>query len=238
MIRECSLEDISDGRTYRENDMVKADTAGCEGCFKCCTGMGKSIILDPFDVWMLKCFSGDERLTFEQLMATGKLELNMVDGLILPNLSMGKDDKCSFLDDFGRCSIHDVRPSICRLFPLGRVYDDSGDFSYFLQSDECIKDNKTKIKVKKWIQIKCPEKNRIFIKKWHDLIKAVRIKMHKFRQSGCGEKLHELAMYILNEFYVLDIALEGSYDDEQYISCIYDILCDKISVATKNIEEF
>ena len=28
MIRECSLEEISDGRTYRENDMVKADTAG------------------------------------------------------------------------------------------------------------------------------------------------------------------------------------------------------------------
>ena len=25
MIRECSLEEISDGRTYRENDMVKAD---------------------------------------------------------------------------------------------------------------------------------------------------------------------------------------------------------------------
>ena len=28
MIRECGLEEISDGRTYRENDMVKADAAG------------------------------------------------------------------------------------------------------------------------------------------------------------------------------------------------------------------
>ena len=34
MIRECSLEEISDGRTYRENDMVKVDTAGCGGCHK------------------------------------------------------------------------------------------------------------------------------------------------------------------------------------------------------------
>ena len=57
MIRECSLEEISDGRTYRENDMVKADTAGCDGCFKCCTGMGNSIILDPYDIWLLKNFA-------------------------------------------------------------------------------------------------------------------------------------------------------------------------------------
>lgn len=26
MIRNCSLKEISDGRLYRENDMVKADT--------------------------------------------------------------------------------------------------------------------------------------------------------------------------------------------------------------------
>ncbi len=44
MIREVSLKDISDGRTYTENDMVKADTSGCAGCYKCCTGMGSSIM--------------------------------------------------------------------------------------------------------------------------------------------------------------------------------------------------
>jgi len=88
MIRECSLEEISDGRTYRENDMVKADAAGCDGCFKCCTGMGNSIILDPYDIWLLKNFSEGTKLTFEQLLATGNVELNIVDGLILPNLSM------------------------------------------------------------------------------------------------------------------------------------------------------
>ncbi len=87
MIRECGLEEISDGRTYRENDMVKADAAGCDGCFKCCTGMGNSIILDPYDIWLLKNFSEGTKLTFEQLLATGNVELNIVDGLILPNLS-------------------------------------------------------------------------------------------------------------------------------------------------------
>ena len=101
MIRECSLEEISDGRTYRENDMVKADTAGCDGCFKCCTGMGNSIILDPYDIWLLKNFSEGAKLTFEQLLATGNVELNIVDGLILPNLSMKAQDRCAYLDADG-----------------------------------------------------------------------------------------------------------------------------------------
>ncbi len=245
MIRECSLDEISDGRTYRENDMVKADTAGCDGCFKCCTGMGQSIILDPFDVWILKCFAGDGRMTFEQLMAAGKLELNMADGLILPNLSMGKNDKCSFLNDSGRCMIHSVRPSICRLFPLGRVYDEAGNFSYFLQTGECVKENRAKIKVKKWIQIKCPEQNRSFIINWHDFIKNAREKMHEYKKNGRGEKLQELAMYVLNEFYVSDIVTDSSddgiaasYDDEKYISRVYEILCDKIHNAREKIEAF
>ena len=41
MIRNCSLEDISDGKLYTENDMVKADTNNCAGCKSvCCHGMG------------------------------------------------------------------------------------------------------------------------------------------------------------------------------------------------------
>ncbi len=30
MNRQCALEDISDGRLYTENDMVKVDTGGCK----------------------------------------------------------------------------------------------------------------------------------------------------------------------------------------------------------------
>ena len=131
MIREVSLNDISDGRTYTENDMVKADTAGCEGCHKCCTGMGCSIVLDPYDVWQIKNGLGK---SFQELLNDGSIELNMVDGLILPNLKMGEDERCAFLNEEGRCSIHSLRPGICRIFPLGRIYE-NGDYRYFLQKD-------------------------------------------------------------------------------------------------------
>lgn len=47
MIRNVGLEDISDGRLYSENDLVKTDTNNCKDCKKiCCIGMGKTIVLD------------------------------------------------------------------------------------------------------------------------------------------------------------------------------------------------
>lgn len=53
MLRNVDLSEISDGKLYDANDMVKADCKGCEGCSACCRGMGKSIVLDPLDVHRL-----------------------------------------------------------------------------------------------------------------------------------------------------------------------------------------
>ena len=53
MRRNIRLEDISDGKLYTAEDMVKADCRGCEGCSACCHGMGSSILLDPWDIWLL-----------------------------------------------------------------------------------------------------------------------------------------------------------------------------------------
>ena len=53
MRREVSMEEISDGKLYDSNDMLKADCHDCQGCHDCCTGMGDSVILDPLDVFRL-----------------------------------------------------------------------------------------------------------------------------------------------------------------------------------------
>ena len=96
--------------------MVKADCGDCKGCSACCQGMGSSILLDPYDIYRLSTGTG---LTFEDLLK-GRIELNMSDGLILPNLKMaGEKEACSFLNEEGRCSVHPFRPGFCRLFPLG-----------------------------------------------------------------------------------------------------------------------
>ena len=154
MRRQASLEEISDGHLYGLNDMVKADCGGCSGCSACCRGMGNSIVLDPLDVFRL---TKNKKISFEELV-NGPAQLGMVDGLILPSLRMtGAGEACSFLQEDGRCSVHAFRPGICRIFPLGRYYE-KGSFSYFLQIHECRKENRTKVKVKKWIDT--PEAKR------------------------------------------------------------------------------
>ena len=126
MKRQCSLEDISDGKLYGINDMVRADCHGCNGCSACCRGMGSSIVLDPYDCYRLSSALGK---TFQE-MINQEIELNVVDGLILPNLKMKEDTQaCVFLDENNRCSIHQERPGICRIFPLGRYYE-NGTFHY------------------------------------------------------------------------------------------------------------
>ena len=84
MKREIDMKEISDGKLYGPNDLVKADCGDCHGCFDCCRGMGQSILLDPLDIYRL---TGNLKVTFEELLAD-KIELNVVDGLILPNLKI------------------------------------------------------------------------------------------------------------------------------------------------------
>ena len=123
MKREISLEEISDGKLYGSSDMVKVGCDDCRGCSACCRGMGSSIVLDPYDVFRLEMGLG---LSFEGLLAEA-VELNLVDGIILPNLKMsGEGEACTFLNEEGRCRIHPFRPGICRMFPLGRIYEDHG----------------------------------------------------------------------------------------------------------------
>ncbi len=232
MIREVSLNEISDGRTYTENDMVKVDTAGCAGCHKCCTGMGSSITLDPYDVWQIK--TGLNK-SFQDLLSEGLIELNMVDGLILPNLRMNEDDRCAFLNDEGRCSVHKIRPGICRIFPLGRIYE-NGDYKYFIQKDQCVKHNLAKIKLKKWIDIANISENHRFINEWHSFIKMVGQKNMNLRDAGRGECVNDIAMYVLNEFFVSDILTDDQADVID-AGLFYMIVMNKIDKSYKIIND-
>lgn len=195
MERNISMDEISDGKLYELNDLVKADCNDCKGCFACCKGMGSSIILDPLDIYRLVT---NLNKSFEELLAD-RIELNIVDGIILPNLKMDElSERCAFLNSEGRCSIHTFRPGICRLFPLGRFYENH-DFKYFLQTNECKKTNKTKIKVRKWIDTPDIKDNERFIIDWHYILKD----FQSIIKSTVDDNLRkDINMYILKNFYI------------------------------------
>lgn len=210
MKRNIDINEISDGNLYGPNDMVKADCGDCKGCHDCCCGMGESIVLDPYDVYRL---TTGLHMTFEEMLAE-KLELNVYDGIILPCLKMTTDtDECSFLDKEGRCSIHSIRPGICRLFPLGRYYE-NGSFQYFLQVHECKNQNRTKIKVRKWIDIPDLKENSEYILAWHDFINDTQ---ELLMNANDEELFKKINMFLLQQFFMERYNEIDSFYEQFYV---------------------
>lgn len=220
MKRNVSLEEISDGKLYDINDMARVGCGDCAGCSDCCRGMGRSVVLDPLDIHRL---TQALDMSFEELLAA-YIELNVVDGVILPNLRMsGQEERCPFLSDMGRCTVHVHRPGICRLFPLGRYYENGG-FRYFLQTKECRKENRAKVKISKWIDTPELKKNQRFIREWHYFL----IYLEELLETQPEESFaRNLNMYVLNTFFRKPY--EGT-------SCFYDQFADRLREADTLLE--
>ena len=205
MKRDIDIRDISDGKLYTANDMVKTDCHDCIGCSDCCRGMGSSILLDPMDIWRLTL---NLQTDFNSLLDK-YVELGMVDGLIMPNLKLAGDgESCSFLTAEGRCGIHTFRPGICRLFPLGRIYEETG-FKYFLQIHECAKTDKTKIKVKKWLGIPDIKLYEKFVWDWHDFVNKCEDALVELEEGQ--QKV--LTLYLLKTFYQTTYPADDFYTE-------------------------
>ena len=195
MKRNVDLNEITDGRLYDPNDMVRAGCADCAGCSDCCHTVGDSIKLDPYDIFRL---TAGLKQSFSELLERGHIELNLVDGIILPNLRVPEGAGCTFLDENERCSIHPHRPGFCRMFPLGRYYHDQ-TFSYIFQINECPMEPKTKIKVEKWLDTPNLQTNQRFINDWHYFLEELSTKL--FTKSTI-ETQKQVQLYLLNLFFV------------------------------------
>ena len=195
MKRDGDLSSLTDGKLYRSSDMVRLGCNDCEGCSACCKGMGNSVVLDPYDVWRLTRGLG---ITFSEMIGK-QMMLSVVDGMILPSLNMeNQTGACPFLNTEGRCSIHAFRPGICRLFPLGRYYHDGG-FSYVLMTGECQKENRSKIKIDKWLgepNLKAYEK---FILQWKSITEQTRELLTKTTDL---EQQKQISVSLLQKYFV------------------------------------
>ena len=231
MWRQETIEEISDGKTYTSNDMVKIGTDDCRGCCDCCR-MGPVIVLDPLDVFEMNRFLGQ---SFEELL-NETIELKVIDGLILPVLKLvadpsgaegaqepgeaagaeaaaasepGKAMVCPYLGADGRCTIHAFRPGICRLYPLGRSWE-GDDFHYILQVNECGRCTGTKIKVKKWLGIPDLASYEQFCRDWHSLLSCARRLLEGTAPDG---KLRSrICVSLLQQFFLCDWNVDDFYD--------------------------
>ena len=129
---------------------------------------------------------------------------------------------CPYLGEDGRCTIHAFRPGICRLYPLGRSWE-NGDFRYILQVNECTHCNGTKIKVKKWLGIPNLAAYEDFCRDWHHLLAAARRILEG--SDPQGRLRNQICVYLLQQFYLCD----WNVDD------FYEVFAERLSGARRHL---
>lgn len=198
--------------------MVKIGCNDCAGCSECCRVVEDTIILDPYDIYQLEKRLG---IGFEALMEE-RIRLTVVDGIIQPYLYVRPDGEgCTFLKEDGRCGIHDSRPGFCRMFPMGRIYED-GDFRYFLQVHECPRPNKTKVKLKKWLGIPELDRYEQFVKDWHFFLKKVQ---GTVKEAENDAVIKSVNMFVLKHFYA------GAYETKEDGAGFYEQFYERLREA-------
>ena len=182
-------------RLYGAQDMVRISSSSCAGCGACCRGMSDTIVPDPYDVWQMGLITGK---TFEELMGAG-IDLHVEEGVILPHLMMKKDTEgCYFLGEDGRCTIHAYRPGICRLFPLGRQYDEEKT-SYFIVPEGCVKGGLSKVRIDKWLGIADLPAYEQFKAQWHSLVRRLKARI---AAEPSEEVRRNVNLYFLRVFFM------------------------------------
>lgn len=188
-------------RLYSAQDMVRIRSNSCAGCGACCRGMGDTIVLDPYDVWQL---AGGTGRTFEVLMGAG-VDLHVEEGVILPHLMMREETQsCAFLAEDGRCTIHVCRPGICRLFPLGRQFEDEKT-SYFIVPEGCVKGCLSKVRIDKWLGIPDLPRYERFKAEWRALLRRLRARL---AAEESAEVQRNINLYFLRTFYMAPYAAD------------------------------
>lgn len=79
------------------------------------------------------------------------------------------------------------------------TFYENGGFQYFLQIHECRNQNRTKVKVKKWIDTPDLKQNTEYILKWHDFVNDVQEKLMKVADEGLFKRVN---LFLLQHFFI------------------------------------
>ena len=147
----------------------------CTACGKCCTNR-EDIMMNPLDV-----YRAAKHLEMEVTELLDKYCIVFVGrSSLLPIVSpkmKGRIKKCPFLEN-RKCSIHEAKPAVCELFPLGRIGDGKADgkVSYFLQPLDCGKKDEVHT-VREWLSGSGLKESEEWFFEWQAAIAVLSKKM-------------------------------------------------------------
>lgn len=174
----------------------------CRRCGKCCKSQD-TILFNARDIYNIAKKLGKTTLQVIEECS----EVYIGDSSQLPMVHMvpiGPQRRCPLLLEDGRCSVHDCKPTVCALYPLGRValfHDiENGDteitkdnisVKYVINEYNCGSAKKTNT-VRSWLaQFGISEEDEFFIL-WNQVIANLSTTVRKLERSHCSDEMLEM----------------------------------------------
>jgi Fe-S-cluster containining protein len=104
----------AEARVLAESDLLQL-ACGAAGCSSTCCKATAPIVLNPYEIARIRAATG---MSYEDLLDV--LDTDRAKGF--PLVMLPRDPVCHFWTATG-CRIYEARPLACRLFPLGRVFE-------------------------------------------------------------------------------------------------------------------
>jgi Fe-S-cluster containining protein len=118
----------SDAKVFSESDLLQL-SCGIFGCTSNCCTKSAPIILNPYEIALI---CRESKLSYEDLLDI--VETDRAKGF--PLVMLPRDPACHFWTGRG-CRIYQARPLACRLFPLGRVFNNGQSHIVLPQLNVC-----------------------------------------------------------------------------------------------------
>lgn len=184
----------------------------CKECGSCCRCRQEPIIINGVDIYRGAKHLGIDipefmvRYTYSYIGDTSNLPVVV--------LKERQDGSCSLLRN-GKCTIHQSKPAVCAIYPLGRMIsygeDSTGQYEYFQQPNQCpgeeCRDEDVQHTVREWIEsFHLTEYDKEYIG-WSDMVTALSVYMNKHRhdkkaQLNPAERISQYHLHCLNAMYL------------------------------------
>lgn len=154
-------------------------------------------------------------------------------------LSNGPKGACPLLSADGRCSVHDCKPTVCALFPLGRVAINRTDdqapgegemptIKYILNDHSC-GSAKTVNTVRSWLaKFGIPEQDEFYLL-WNKVRMSLTPAVMKLEEEKVSEPVLEMLWGVIYETLYLH------YDTSQEFMPQFQVVADKLLNLSKKI---
>ncbi len=210
----------------------------CRRCGKCCIHQDM-IIFNARDIFNIAKKKG---MTMQQVVeAYTEVYIGRNSRIpIIHLLSNGPKGACPLLEN-GRCSVHDCKPTVCALFPLGRVALNSKDgqplkegetpeVKYILNDHSCGSAKKVNT-VRSWLaKFGIPEQDEFYLL-WNKVLMSLAPAVMKLEEEKVSEPVLEMLWGAIYETLYLH------YDTSQEFMPQFQAVADKLLGLSKAIME-